>query len=442
MNTERKVFKLRGRVQHYAWGGSDFIPRLLGVDNADRKPYAEYWMGAHENAPAILGDSGSGGASASAGVSGFAGASAAAGASADKSAAKSAGEGASLNDYLRELPAERLGAYTAERFGRLPYLLKILDVKDMLSIQVHPTKSAAAEEFAAENGRGVAMNAANRNYKDDNHKPELMVALSDFWLLHGFKAEEELILILANTPELNFLMPVFTVGGYQQLYKTVMEMPQGDVDEVLEPLLDRILPLYHSGGLVRSEEHFWAARAALTYNEGGRIDRGIFSIYFFNLLNLHPGEAIFQDAGVPHAYLEGQNVEIMANSDNVLRGGLTPKHVDVPELLKHVRFEATKPRIIVGDRDAGHITVYTTTAPDFELSRISLMAGEAITVKAHSTEVYIVMEGRVGVIEEGGATPFSRKKGESFVTMYKARFELKAQEDSLLFKAAVPIPRG
>jgi mannose-6-phosphate isomerase len=206
-------------------------------------------------------------------------------------------------------------------------------------------------------------------------------------------------------------------------------------------LLDRIMPLYRSGGLTRSEEHFWAARAALTYNGGGRVDRGIFSIYFFNLLNLRPGEAIFQDAGLPHAYLEGQNVEIMANSDNVLRGGLTPKHVDVPELMKHVRFEATQPRIIAGDRDTGHITVYGTPAPDFELSRISLIAGEAVTVKAHSTEVYIVMEGKLGVIE-GGEAPFSRRKGDSFVAMYKARFELKAQDDVVMYRAAVPVPRS
>jgi mannose-6-phosphate isomerase len=132
----------------------------------------------------------------------------------------------------------------------------------------------------------------------------------------------------------------------------------------------------------------------------------------------------------------------MANSDNVLRGGLTPKHVDVPELLKHVRFEATRPRIIGGDRDTGHITVYSTPAPDFELSRISLMAGEAITARALSTEVYFVMEGRLGVIEEGSESPFSRKKGESFVTMYKARFDLKAQDDSVLYRAAVPVSRG
>jgi mannose-6-phosphate isomerase len=411
MEKERKVFKLQGRVQHYAWGGAEYLPKLLSVDNPEHKPFAEYWMGAHEKAPAVL------------------------------EGAAEKGTKMALNEYLQERPAERLGVYTAERFGRLPYLLKILDVKEMLSIQVHPSKRAAEQEFAAENQRGVALDASERNYKDDNHKPELMAALSEFWLLHGFKPEEELIRMLADTPELNFLMPVFSIGGYQLLYKTVMEMPQAEVDEVLQPLLDRILPLYHSGGLVRSEDHFWAARAALTYNQGVHIDRGIFSIYFFNLLNLHPGEAIFQDAGMLHAYLEGQNVEIMANSDNVLRGGLTPKHVDVPELMKHVRFEATNPHILVGDRDAGHITVYGTPAPDFELSRISLQGGEVVTVKAHSAEVYIVMDGRLGVIEEG-VPPFSRKRGDSFVAMYQSRFELKAQEDVVVYRAAVPGLRG
>jgi mannose-6-phosphate isomerase len=404
MGQERKVYKLKGIIQHYAWGGTEYLPGLLSLDNREHKPFAEYWIGAHENGPAML-------------------------------------DGATaLNDYLRERPEERLGPYTAGRFGRLPYLLKILDVKDMLSIQVHPSKKAAELEFGEENARGIALSAPDRNYKDDNHKPELMVALSQFWLLHGFKQEEELMRILAGTPELNFLTPVFSIGGYQLLYKTVMEMPQPEVEDVLQPLLDRILPLYHEGGLVRSEEHFWAARAALTYNQAGRIDRGIFSIYFFNLLNLQPGEAIFQDAGLPHAYLEGQNVEIMANSDNVLRGGLTPKHVDVPELMKHIRFEATQPRILAGDRGAGHITVYGTPAPDFELSRISLSAGEAVTVKAHSAEVYIIMEGRLGVIEEGGA-PFSRGRGECFAALYHGKFELKATADAVLYKAAVPVAR-
>jgi mannose-6-phosphate isomerase len=414
MKKENKVFKLQGKLQSYAWGGSSFLPGLLSFSNPDHRPYAEYWMGAHDKAPALL--------------------------------EVGAGEGPeddrddkckALNQYIAEQPAERLGSYSADRFGRLPYLLKILDVKDMLSIQVHPSKRNAELEFAAENKKGIAPDAPDRNYKDDNHKPELMVALSDFWLLHGFKPEDELEDILSATPELKFLAPVFEKLGYPGLYKTVMEMPQQKVNKLLQPLLDRILPLYREDRLSKNDEAFWAARAAITYNEAARTDRGIFSIYFFNLLNLQPGEAVFQDAGLPHAYLEGQNVEIMANSDNVLRGGLTPKHVDVPELLKHIRFEATHPRIISGDNGAGHITVYSTPAPDFELSKINLLAGEKVTVRSHSIEMYIVMNGRLGIVEQGGA-PFGRKRGEAFVAFHQAKFELLAQEDSLVFKAAVP----
>jgi mannose-6-phosphate isomerase len=347
------------------------------------------------------------------------------------------GPALALNEYIRKHPENTLGTYTAGRFGRLPYLLKILDVKDMLSIQVHPTKRNAELEFAAENKKGVALNAPNRNYKDDNHKPELMLALSEFYLLHGFKPEEELLETLRAVPELSFLAPVFERQGYQELYRTIMEMSQAEVNRILQPLLDRIVPAYKEDRLNRNEEHFWAARAALTYDEPGKIDRGIFSIYFFNLLNLHPGEAIFQDAGLPHAYLEGQNVEIMANSDNVLRGGLTPKHVDVPELLKHIRFEATHPRIIMEDYGPGRIAVYHTPAPDFELSKLSLLRGESLTIRAHSVEIFIVMEGKIGVIEPEAA-PFSRKPGEAFVTFHQAKFEIKAQEDAVVYRAAVP----
>lgn len=400
MEKDRKVFKLQGKVQHYAWGGAAYLPQLLSLSNPDGRPFAEYWMGGHDSAPADL-------------------------------------EGVALNEYVRRDPQETLGSYTADRFGRLPYLLKILDVKDMLSIQVHPSKKNAELEFAAENKRGVAQDAPERNYKDDNHKPELMVALSEFWLLHGFKPEESLAATLEATPELAFLAPLFEKKGYQGLYQAVMEMPQDEVNKVLDPLLKRILPAYKEGELKKSQENFWAARAALTYDQPGKVDRGIFSIYFFNLLNLHPGEAIFQDAGLPHAYLEGQNVEIMANSDNVLRGGLTPKHVDVPELLKHIRFEATHPRILPEDYGPGRIAVFKTPAPDFELSKISLLKGELLTIKAHSAEVFMVMEGKTGVIEVEGE-PFSRKRGDAFLAFNQAKFELNAQEDTIIYRAAVP----
>ncbi|HXB94517.1 MAG TPA: mannose-6-phosphate isomerase, class I [Puia sp.] len=400
MNKEQKVFRLQGKVQHYAWGGSTFLPALLHIENPEHRPFAEYWLGAHDNAPAEM-------------------------------------DGKALNGYIRQHREAALGPHTAARFGRLPYLLKILDVKDMLSIQVHPSKRNAELEFAEENRRGIAPDAPDRNYKDDNHKPELMLALGEFWLLHGFKPEDELIETLHATPELRFLQPVFNRQGYQGVYQAVMEMPQPEVNAVLEPLLQRIVPLYQEGQLKKHEEHFWAARAALTYHQPGKTDRGIFSIYLFNLLNLQPGEAIFQDAGLPHAYLEGQNVEIMANSDNVLRGGLTPKHIDVAELMKHIRFEATNPRILAEDDGPGHIAVYHTPAPDFELSKMSFLRGESITIRAHSVEIFIVLEGSLGVIEPG-ASPFGRKKGESFVAFHQAKFELKAQEDSVVYRASVP----
>ena len=401
MAQEKNVFKLKGKIQHYAWGGSSYLPKLLSVPNPENKPFAEYWLGGHDNAPAEI-------------------------------------EGAApakLNEYIQQNPETMLGPVVAGRFGRLPYLLKILDVKEMLSIQVHPTKKNAELEFAAENKKGVALNASHRNYKDDNHKPELMLALSDFWLLHGFRPEEELMQVLATVPELEFLQPAFSIEGYKGLYQAVMEMPQQEVNTALQPLLDRILLLYKEHQLRKHEEDFWAARAALTYNEGDKIDRGIFSIYFFNLVNVLPGEAVFQDAGVPHAYLEGQNVEIMANSDNVLRGGLTPKHVDVPELLKHIRFEATHPRIIRENNDPGHIVIYKTPAPDFELSKIDLQAGERVTIQSHSVEIFLVLEGKVQVDDGGG---FPRVAGDAFIAFDKAKVNLRADQDAIIYRAAVP----
>ncbi|WP_431215249.1 mannose-6-phosphate isomerase, class I [Puia sp. P3] len=217
MKKDNKVFRLKGKVQHYAWGGFDYIPGILSVSNPDKKPFAEYWMGAHENAPSRL--------------------------------EVAEGEAVALDKYIGQDPEERLGEYTFSRFGRLPYLLKILDVKDMLSIQVHPTKKNAEIEFAAENKKGVAPNAPDRNYKDDNHKPELMLALSEFWLLHGFKPLLQLQKLLAEVRELRFLIPILTEGSYKELYRKVMEMPQEEVNTVLQPLLDRILPLYESGEL-------------------------------------------------------------------------------------------------------------------------------------------------------------------------------------------------
>ncbi len=403
----KRLAPLTGKVQHYAWGGHDFIPALLGINNPERQPFAEYWLGAHPNAPSMIRLDG--------------------------------GEEEGLNSYLLHHP-ELMGGYAKKRFGGLPYLLKILDVKDMLSIQVHPSKTNAEKEFAAENKKGIDLLAPHRNYKDDNHKPEMMVALSPFWLLHGFKQETEMTAILQQVPELNFLVPVFELGGYRRLYQTVMEMPQAAVNHILQPLLNRIIPAYNDNEYPKSKEHFWAARAALSFNKNGMIDRGIFSIYFFNLVELQPGEAIFQDAGVPHAYLEGQNVELMANSDNVLRGGLTPKHIDTAELMKHVEFVATLPHIIHGGTNPYQpsLELFPQPAPEFELNRICVARRTVINLRSRSAQIFLVLKGLVEVKDSLG-TELIRKQGEAFIAFDEAEFSLKAVEDSILFEAGVPM---
>lgn len=378
------IYKIKGAIQHYAWGGNTFIPSLLKIENSKNQNFAEYWLGTHALGPAI-----------------------------------EASGGQTVAELIQP--------------GKLSYLLKILDVKDMLSIQVHPTKKSAEEMFAEENRKGIPPDAPNRNYKDDNHKPELVVALGEFWLLHGFKKEHDLKETLLSRPELNFLLDAFQNADYQNLYREVMSMHQLKVNETLQPLLDRIVPLYDKNQLKKNTPDFWAARAAKTYNTPGRIDPGIFSIYFFNLVELKKGQGVFQDAGVPHAYLEGQNVEIMSNSDNVLRGGLTMKHIDVPELMKHVKFEAVDPVILNPVETNGGELVYQTPVDDFRLSCFRLRTGERSGFSTDSADIILQIEGKISLQESNAEINLSG--GEAAVLLPGSVVELISLQDSLVFRA-------
>lgn len=400
MSIQPSVYRLHGKVQHYAWGGFDFIPALLGMETSG-KPCAEYWLGAHPSQPAEI---------------------------------DLYGVLKKLDAVISEQKEAVLGPRVAAQFGHLPYLLKLLDVRQMLSIQVHPDKASAAAAFEEENRRGIALNAPQRNYKDTNHKPELMVALSDFWLLHGFKPMAKLHETVEAIPDFAFLKNALQEGGYRSLYEQVMTMPQADVNAVLQPLLERLLPLYQNGELPKESEDFWAARAAETFCKDGNYDRGIFSIYFFNLVHLKKGTGIYQAAGLPHAYLEGQNVEIMAASDNVLRAGLTDKHVDITELMKHVRFEPTAPHILP-DAPAREV-VYPGKADEFELSRIQLRDGEDLQWTAATAEIVIQLHGETEV--SSGNNVIELHKGEALLLTAGAVVKITCRSAAQLFRATVP----
>ena len=397
-----KSFHLAGKVQHYAWGGFSFIPNLLGIANEGNKPCAEYWMGAHPSASSIITDG---------------------------------KNSVSLNEYIKSNPSKTINDVVFNRFGELPYLFKILDVKDMLSIQVHPTKIEAEKGFDAEEAAGIPVTASNRNYKDRNHKPEVMVALSEFWLLHGFKPQSELLKTLQDIKEFTVLIGLFKFNGYKGLYQFVMEMDQADVDNMLTPLVEREIRRKGDGELTKAEPGWWVCKLFEGGQEIKNIDRGIFSIYFFNIVKANPGEAVFQGAGIPHAYLEGQNVELMANSDNVLRGGLTPKHIDVPELMKHTAFEPVIPNVMTGNDVGNNEVIYPCPVPDFGIKKISLNANKHQST-ATSLEIIIAIEG--GAVLNSSTSNLVIKQGEVVAILPTEEYSIESTGKCVLYKAFVP----
>jgi mannose-6-phosphate isomerase len=414
---EEGVLTLHGVVQHYDWGGHNFIPDLLGIENSTRRPFAELWIGAHAKAPSLV---------------------------------ELGREQVPLDELIAEQPDAILGQAANAHFGgRLPYLFKILDVHKMLSIQAHPTLVQAKEGFARENAEGISLEAGARNYKDDNHKPEIGVALTEFWMLHGFRPLEQIADTFDATPELSSLMPGFrqrlaaAAHDHQarrsllrELYSNVMTMPQHEVNSLLNKLLSRLREKPPGD---KDSADYWALRAAENFPlPGGDRDRGIFSVYLLNLVHLHPGQGTFQPAGVLHAYLEGVNVELMANSDNVMRGGLTTKHVDVAELLKILTFEGGTPEIIDGLQVSAQERVYRTPAQEFELSRIALAphsryVGEA----AYGPKALLVLHGSATLIAAGKTTSLGR--GSIALAPHATEFVIETQaNDLVIFQASLP----
>ena len=400
MSFNYSVHKLQGTVQHYSWGGASFLPKLLSIENPNHKPFAEYWLGIHAGGPTSI---------------------------------EVNQQAVLLSDAIATDPKAALSEPVFNHFGGLPYLFKILDVKDMLSIQVHPTKEYAKVAFEKEEAAGIALNAPNRNYKDTNHKPEIMLAMSEFWLLHGFKSEAKILETLENIAEFQVLVPLYKSEGLKGLYQFLMEMEQAQVDSLLSPVVKRALRNKQEGKVDRSAPDWWVAK--LYENAAGilPIDKGVFSIYLFNIVCVMPGQGIFQDAGVPHAYLEGQNVELMANSDNVLRGGLTPKHIDVEELIHNIKFESIEPVIIEGTKPCMGESVYPAPVQDFGIASITLDGSNSYSYEAESLDMFLVVEGGCVVNNQ-----LSVKTGEAFVVFPGNKLNIHASGKTLIYRAFVP----
>ena len=398
MNT---AYKLQGIHRHYEWGGNAFIPQLMHVDNAIGKPFAEYWMGAHPSAPAMV----------------------------------ETAEGLmALDQMIQENKVAFLGAKTAAQFGALPYLFKILDVEKMLSIQVHPSKENAKKGFSKEQQAGVPIDASNRNYKDQNHKPEVMVALSDFWLLHGFMPAIALKERLSSLAPLQILLPEFGQDDYAGLYSHFMRLDQTATDKILKPLLEIAVHEVAAGKVDKTHPHWWANKYYGGIVPSSNIDKGILSIYILNIVNVPKYQGVFQGAGLLHAYLEGQNIELMANSDNVLRGGLTPKHIDIEELLQHIQFEPTYPSMLKGDFTSSNELQFPCPVPDFGLTKITITPGETYTNKTSSFEMFLVMQGDVQL--DG----MDLKPGELAAVKAGAAYHIQqtGSETAVIFKSFVP----
>ncbi|MFF2327080.1 MULTISPECIES: mannose-6-phosphate isomerase, class I [unclassified Streptomyces] len=334
--------RLSNTVRPYAWGSTTALPELLGIAPTG-EPQAEMWMGAHSGAPSRL---------------------------TRPTRTGGGGREQALSDVIAADPERELGRATVEKFGpQLPFLLKLLAAGAPLSLQVHPDLAQAARGYEDEERRSVPIDAPHRTYKDANHKPELICALTPFAGLCGFRRPAEAAEAMAAL-DVDSLKPyVDLLGAHPEeaaLREVLTAILSADPAEMAETVNLAAVAAERLGGA-------HAPYARIAHHFPG--DPGVVAAMLLNYVELQPGEALFLGAGVPHAYLDGLGVEIMANSDNVLRCGLTPKHIDVPELLRIVRFEASDPAILRPEASPSGEELYETPVDEFRLSRFDLSPG-------------------------------------------------------------------
>ena len=400
----RKIGLLKNSIQEYAWGSRTAIPELLGQSVPADKPQAELWMGAHPKAPSqVFVD----------------------------------GLWRSLPEVIQESPEETLGQEVAARFSnKLPFLFKVLAAAKPLSIQAHPNKEQAGQGFARENELGIPLDAPHRNYRDDNHKPEIICALTPFWALNGFRKIEETLSLLeeARIPGLVeivlFLRSHPNRDGLKKFFNHLMTTDSGKQGKIVEQTVNYAEKRTH-------EEPVWTWMIKLNEEYPG--DMGVLSPIFLNLIRLEPQQAMYLPAGELHGYLEGAGIELMANSDNVLRGGLTPKHIDVQELLAVLNFTDGDLNILSPKNLTPGEAIYSTEAEEFVLSVIRInKAAPFSSPRDRSVEMMMCTEGEVSVtdLRAGNITRLTR--GISIIVPAAVE-QYSIEGDGILYKAAVPL---
>ncbi|WP_304225565.1 mannose-6-phosphate isomerase, class I [Gracilinema caldarium] len=392
---------LRNPIQAYAWGSKVWIQDLLDLSESERQsPMAELWMGAHTRSPSrVVLDS------------------------TEKP----------LDEFIQENRLLCLGEIGNQKYTGLPFLFKLLAADAPLSIQAHPNEQQAKDGFAREEKAGIPLSAENRNYKDPNHKPEIICALTNFTAMCGFRYLNEIISLvsLLEAPQLHTCLEALNKAEPAEAYKdflhSLFSLPQNIKLELTERLKEKLPELIINAPSYALEwkliEQFAAAYPG---------DSAIIAPLYLNVLSLKPGEALFLPAGILHAYVHGFGVELMANSDNVLRGGLTPKYVDVKELLNTLRFEPYKPEILQPITGSDGISSYPSPVDEFSLFRIDLKAAYPVYLPAGKPIILIMIEGSSNI--ENLHNKLELTKGKS-VFIPAVRDELLLSGSGTLFGA-------
>ncbi len=395
------LYPLQNPIREYAWGSRHAIAGLLGQPVPAQRPQAELWMGAHPSLPSsIQGEQGL----------------------------------LPLDEFIRRDPAAQLGSDVTKRFGgEMPFLLKILAAETPLSLQAHPDEGQARAGYDAEENRNVAADSPLRNYKDRHHKPELICALTPFDALCGFRPVGDTVRLLQRLDIPSLRDAVRNLAnepnaiGLAALFRPLMAAEPSDRDEIVRETLTACARHATSGEQYASQ-CCWACELGERYPG----DIGIVSSLLLNHVHLQPGEAVYIPARSLHSYLNGLGVEVMASSDNVLRGGLTPKHVDVPELIRLLDFEPLpNPRVIGRPGHQGEL-IYDAPADEFRLSRVHVAAPTPLT--PWGPEIVLCTTGPLR-ISEGGVTRVLTQGSSVFIPATVPSYELSGT--GTVFRAAV-----